>query len=131
VTRVPKLANIDPDEDGVEVSMTLNLYSVARTFAFIIFVLFALALFWLLVTEWYNANLRQFVIDHFPATIGLPVAGVFAFLVVAIFESTAGTVKFEITAVKFEGAAGPIIMWLFCFLAIAISIKLLWNVNKP
>jgi hypothetical protein len=57
---------------------------------------------------------------------GIPIAAIIAFLIVAIFESTAGNIKFEVATVKFEGAAGPIIMWVFCFMSTTISIKLLW-----
>ena len=27
---------------------------------------------------------------------------------------------------KFEGASGPIILWMICFLSIVVSVKLLW-----
>lgn len=106
-----------------------DLYYVARVFSLIIFAIMVAALLWLLGTEWYNASLRQFIVDHFPATIGIPAAYVFSFLIVAIFESTAGKVKFEVLALKFEGAAGPIVMWVLCFLAIASSIRFLWAIK--
>ena len=110
--------------------MSWDLYYVARAFSLIIFGVVVLVLFWLLATEWYNATLRQFVIDHFVAIIGIPAAGVFAFLVVAIFETAAGTVKFEVATIKFEGAAGPIVMWLLCFLAITTALRLLWTLKN-
>jgi hypothetical protein len=111
---------------GERVVMIWDLYYAARAFSLAIFVLIVLVLVWLLATEWYNASLRQFTVDHFPATVGIPVAAVFAFVVVALFESTAGNVKFEAAFLKFDGAAGPIIMWILCFLSIIWAIKLLW-----
>ena len=110
--------------------MTWDLYWLSRAFSLALFVVIAAVLLWLLVTEWYNAKLRQFIIDHFPATVGIPVAGVYAFLVVAIFESTQGNVKSDILGLKFEGAAGPIVMWLLCFLSLIAAIRLLWNLRR-
>jgi hypothetical protein len=110
--------------------MVWDLYFIARAISLAIFGITVLILLWLLVTEWYNASLRQFVVDHFPATIGIPAAYIFAFLIVAIFESTAGNIKFEAATIKFEGAAGPIVMWVFCFLAITASIRFLWTADK-
>jgi hypothetical protein len=95
-------------------------------FSLIVFCLIVAVLFWLLVTEWYNASLRQFVITHFVAIIGIPAAAVFAFLIVALFETKDGQVKFTIATVTFDGAGGPIVMWLLCFLSITISLRLLW-----
>jgi hypothetical protein len=77
--------------------------------------------------QWNNPEIRKIVTDNFRATIGLPIAGVFAFLVVGLFRSTEGAIKFSVIGLTFEGAAGPIIMWVFCFLAITGSIRLLWG----
>ena len=102
------------------------MYAIARGAALIVFVLFSASLLILLYQEWRNPELRSMVTSHFPAVIGIPAAGVFSFLVVALFEGTAGKVKFEVLTVKFEGAAGPIIMWMFCFLATVLGIRTLW-----
>jgi hypothetical protein len=78
------------------------------------------------IEQWNNQAVRQIVMDHLRASVGLPIAGVFAFLVVALFRSTEGQIEFEILTVKFKGAAGPIIMWIFCFLSITLAIRVLW-----
>jgi hypothetical protein len=49
-----------------------------------------------------------------------------AFTVVALFRTTEGKIKFEAFWLKFEGASGPIVMWILCFLAIVAGIKTLW-----
>jgi hypothetical protein len=82
----------------------------------------------LIFQEWGNENVRKIVVDQIAVIMGLPMAGLFALLIVAVFQSTTGAVKFEATpAFKFEGAAGPIIFWVICFLAITTSIKMLWK----
>lgn len=110
--------------------MSVDLYSLARIAALLTFVLFSASMLILLFQEWKNPNLRALVVDHFPALIGVPAAGVFSFLVVAIFESTSGTVKFEALSIKFEGAAGPIIMWMLCLFVSTICIRLLWPLKS-
>ncbi|MBR0735302.1 hypothetical protein JQ581_00050 [Bradyrhizobium liaoningense] len=87
----------------------------------------AAALFALFVfAEWSNPYWSTVSFDHFAATIGLPGAAAAAFIIVALFRTTEGQIKLEALGFKFEGAAGPIVMWVMCFLAITIAIKLLW-----
>jgi hypothetical protein len=69
---------------------------------------------------------REVEFNHFPATVGLPVAAVGAFLIVSMFRTTQGTITIRVVGVSFEGASGPIIMWVFCFLAMTVAIKILW-----
>jgi hypothetical protein len=69
---------------------------------------------------------REVEFKHFPATIGLPISAVGAFLVVSLFRTTQGTIRIRVMSITFEGASGPIIMWVLCFLAMALAIKLLW-----
>jgi hypothetical protein len=35
-------------------------------------------------------------------------------------------IEFEAAGFKFRGASGPVVLWIFCYLAIVTSIKLLW-----
>ncbi len=79
-----------------------------------------------IVTEWYNPAWSTVIFDHFPATIGLPLAGAASFVIIALFRTTEGPIKLEAIGIKFEGASGPILMWVLCFSAIATAIKALW-----
>jgi hypothetical protein len=63
---------------------------------------------------------------HFPAMIGLPGAAVVAFVLVVFLRQTEGPIEFEGLGFKIKGAAGQVIMWVICFLAITGAIKLLW-----
>ncbi|AWL99580.1 hypothetical protein [Bradyrhizobium amphicarpaeae] len=86
----------------------------------------SIALFVIFVaTEWGNPQ-WSLVFHHFPATIGLPFAAAASFIIIALFRSTEGQIKFSGLGFNFEGASGPIVMWVLCFLAIAVGIKLLW-----
>jgi len=87
--------------------------------AAILFVLF-------LYTEWRNPRWTEVVFRHFPVTVGLPIAAVIAFNVIAIFRTFEGKIKVTILGVTFEGASGLIIMWIACFMAISVAIRMLW-----
>lgn len=66
------------------------------------------------------------VTEHFPAVIGLPMAGIASFIVVVLLKHVHGPIEFEGLGFRFSGASGPVAMWIACFLAIVMSIKLLW-----
>jgi hypothetical protein len=94
--------------------------------AFIILGSVIIALLAFVIGQWNNKNARQIVMDHLRATVGLPVAGVFSFLIVALFQSAVGQIQFQALGFQFSGASGPIIMWVFCFLAISGALRMLW-----
>lgn len=64
--------------------------------------------------------------QHFAATIGLPFAALASFAIVTILESSSGPLEFEGLSFKFKGASGPAVLWVLCFLVIAVAIKTLW-----
>ena len=64
--------------------------------------------------------------EHFPATVGLPLAAIASICIVFLFKYIAGKIELEGFGLKFKGAAAPVILWIFCFIAIASMIKLLW-----
>ena len=98
----------------------------ARITAFAILLIIVGILLVFVVQQWDNPEVHKLVMAHLQAAVGLPVAGVFAFLLVALFRTTEGRIRFEVVGLKFDGAAGPIIMWVLCFLAITVSIRMLW-----
>jgi EamA domain-containing membrane protein RarD len=63
---------------------------------FIVLLAIVLALLALLYVGWDKENVRQFVMDQFKVIVCLPAAGLFAFLVVAIFQVSAGQIQFKI-----------------------------------
>lgn len=83
---------------------------------------FAFAIYGMVHEEWVEDTARQ----HFAAAIGLPCAALAALLLVTILEINAGRIEFKAFGFEFKGAAGPIVMWVFCFLAITAAIRALW-----
>jgi hypothetical protein len=65
------------------------------------------------------------------STIGLPCAAVGSFGVVALLlhafppEKQAGAIKIKFFGAEFTGPAGPITLWLACFLSFVVAIKVL------
>jgi hypothetical protein len=84
-------------------------------FTFTIFVIATQFIYWQVVLR-----------DHFAAIIGLPGAAAVAFVIVVFLRQTDGPVEFEGLGFKFKGAAGQVVMWVLCFLAIAVAIKAVW-----
>jgi hypothetical protein len=64
--------------------------------------------------------------EHFAAIVGLPAAAVGALFLVLVLRMTSGPIEVELGTLKFKGAAAPIVFWLFCFLAMATAIKMVW-----
>ena len=50
-----------------------------------------------------------------------------AFCLVALLEISRGPIEFEVMVFKFKGASGPVVLWVFCFLAIIFAVNLLWD----
>jgi hypothetical protein len=69
---------------------------------------------------------RTLVRDHFSAVVGLPSAAVASFFIVATPRQVSGPIEINTAAFKLKGASGPIVLWVVCFLAIAVAIKWVW-----
>ncbi len=75
---------------------------------------------------WTDKQWIDMAIEHASAAAGLPIAAVTAFLLVSVLQVTTGKVEFEGIGFKFRGASGPIVLWIACFIAMVIGIKILW-----
>jgi hypothetical protein len=64
--------------------------------------------------------------EHFRAVVGLPMAAVAAFIVVALFRQREGPFEIEGPGFKLKGATGPVLLWVLCFWVIAWAIKETW-----
>jgi len=73
-----------------------------------------------------SPDLATFLRNHFAATVGLPFAAVISLLIILVLRETTGKLEFEAIGFKFRGASGPVVLWVLCYLAITLSIKLLW-----
>ncbi len=71
--------------------------------------------------------LMEVVRSHFAAIVGLPFAAVFSAFLVVVLQQASGPIKFEGLGFKFEGTSGQVVLWIVCFVAFALAIKLVWN----
>lgn len=68
--------------------------------------------------------------EHPAAAIGLPLGALVATCLVLLLESPESPIEFEGLGFKFRGASGPIILWVFSFLAITLAIRVLWHAGS-
>jgi magnesium-transporting ATPase (P-type) len=64
---------------------------------------------------------------HFAVTVSMPFAAVVALFIVLLLRYSTGPINIQAPGFKFQGASGPILLWVICFLALVASIKTLWN----
>ena len=64
--------------------------------------------------------------EHFQALVGLPAAAFASTFIILILKITEGPIEFSGLGFNFKGASGQVVLWVFCYLAIVGSIKLLW-----
>lgn len=64
--------------------------------------------------------------EHFAAVIGLPFAGVAAFILVRAFEHNSEKVTFKALGIEFSAASSAVLLWVIVFLSIVVGIKVLW-----
>ena len=97
--------------------------AIALTVAFVL--LFAgaalLEIFWL-----GTQDLRLLILENFLVVVGLPLAALFAFIIVILFVvDVQGAVSFKMFGLEFSGPGGPILLWAIAFLSIVGAFKIL------
>lgn len=73
-----------------------------------------------------SPDLYRLMLHQFAAVVGLPAAALASLCLVMFLEKTSGPIEFEGLGFKFKGASGPVVLWVFSFLAIVGAIKLVW-----
>lgn len=64
---------------------------------------------------------------RFVALVGLPAAAfITTFLILILQVTKKEPIEFEMVGIKFKGTSGEIVLWIFMYLSIVVSIKLLW-----
>ena len=74
-------------------------------------------------TSW----LIELMVKQWPGIVGTPMSAISAYCIVTLLRVTNGPIEIEGFGLKFRGAAGPIVLWIFCFLALVAGLSLLWN----
>ncbi len=110
------------DTTGLTSRSRLGLAVGALVFAGVASVLFGWICDWVFGHEVW----KQFVLENFPLVVGLPMAAALAFGIVAAFQQAAeGPVSMRLGPLELSGPAGPILLWVTCFLAAIFAIELL------
>jgi hypothetical protein len=69
--------------------------------------------------------------EHFAGILGSVMSTMTAMVVVIIFRVSAGPIEFDTPlGFKFKGASGPVVLWVFAFLACVGGTAALWNLRK-
>lgn len=72
--------------------------------------------------------LLRLIKQRYAALIQVPALAALTFCAVCLLEVVSGErIEFEAFSVKFRGAAGPIVLWIFSFLAVAFATYMLWS----
>ncbi len=72
--------------------------------------------------------LSRLIQQRYAAMIQVPVNAGLAFGLICVLEIVSGEkMEFEALGVKFSGASGPVVLWVFAFLAITFATYLLWD----
>lgn len=67
-----------------------------------------------------------FVLSRFGLVIGLPMAAALAFGIVMAFQETSDDpLSIKLGPLEIAGPAGPILLWVVCFLAVVAAIAIL------
>ena len=97
------------------------------------FAIFAAILFVALVaaiwSKW-DEFLRQLA-PHLVSITGLAGMGVAALFLVAGFENVYGPIKFSGPGFNFEGASGPLVLWVIAFLSMVGGARLVAKAFPP
>jgi hypothetical protein len=105
-----------------------SLNTVASWTSVILVALMSLAYFGIICWRGYADHAwLKITQEHFAAVVGLPAAAVGSLFLVLVVQWTEGPIEVELGAVKFKGAAAPIVFWILCFMAMAWAIKMLWT----
>jgi hypothetical protein len=68
----------------------------------------------------------KLIAEHLAAVLGLPICAIGSFILVYLLKVGESPIEIEGLSFKFSGAAGPVVLWIFCFLAMVSGIKMLF-----
>ena len=104
-----------------------KLLSWAAVLAVILYGVLLFALF--LIRGVGDKQMDELVLTHYPTVVGLPSAAAAALFIVLVLKAAAGPIEFDALGFKFKGASGPVVLWVMCFLAIVLAIRVLWDLK--
>ena len=102
---------------ALRVIVWLSVLFLAYTMGYVFFVVLA-----------GNSEFLERVLQaHFPALTGIPLSALSATIVISCFRTALGEIEFKAFGFEFKGASGPATLWVVCFLALIVGIRLLWS----
>jgi hypothetical protein len=112
-------------EEGLRRLLSWTSVIAVIGYGIVLFVLF-------LIGGFRDPQMTALVLKHYPTVVGLPSAAAAALFIVLVLKAAAGPIEFEGLGFKFRGASGPVVLWVFCFLAIVAAIRTVWELTyKP
>lgn len=115
--------NIDPTSNEPQIK---KFRLIITWIVGIAFILFAGASVFFVGYLGIHPDLWQIYTNHFQVILGLPCAAFAALFIVLVLKESSGNIEFSGLGFVFKGASGQIVLWIFVYLAIAGTIKLLW-----
>ena len=86
----------------------------------------SMAFGWIADATFGSETWQAFVLANFELVLGAPMAAALAFCIVMIFYgSFEGSLKMRIGVLEIEGPAGPILLWVVCFIVVVWGIHIL------
>lgn len=91
------------------------------------FIILGIYLFRMVFITGINEAFLEIYETHFTALVGLPAAAfISTFLILLLQIVKKEPLEFEMIGIRFKGSSGEIVLWVFVYLSIVVSIKLLW-----
>jgi hypothetical protein len=81
---------------------------------------------WVFVVAFTPQTLQEVARKHFLYVVGTPVSCMVAFIVLGAFRATSGPIQFKALGFEFQGAAGPVVLWLVVYLGCVGGMVALW-----
>ena len=101
---------------------------VRITIVMVLTFLLAIGALAMLVAVIRAGKLVPLVLAHPAAFIGIPWAGGASFSVVLVCRASFGKIEFALKPFgRFDGAGGPIVLWVLCFAAHVVGMHFLWS----
>jgi hypothetical protein len=127
--RIWKIGDIVNVLEALESGFMKKASISSRAFVLVVFAIisYLIMCFCILAFRSYIDDSWNMILDeHVAVVVGLPMAAGLSFLIVILLPQAYGSIEFKVLGTSFKGAAGPVVLWILCFLVIVISVKVLW-----
>jgi|GEM_PF-2928758 len=118
---------LPPCNYNIQIMGKINFKIVFAWVVGILFITAGIYIFWFAFSGSMNDEFFDLYKDHFSAIVGLPAAAfISTFLILLLKVSEKEPLEFTLLSMSFKGVSGEIVLWVFVYLSVAGSIKILW-----